>query len=455
MLPDHSVSMIAVRIASIYSLFLVFSAESTSIFDQTSKGKCQPIEIPLCKDIPYNYTYYPNPYLQQDQQSLQTNTEHFKPLIMTKCNKNIQFFVCSVFAPMCPEGMPQAVTSCRSVCAQMIIATKTPLYDADASIPPHRHRQFSSNSCPHDLLDIDPTDSDGACAYKCNADVMFSREDKMAARTWIIVWGSFDFCVSLFTFLTFLIDRKRFRFPERCVFYLSGCFMLYSIPYLFPMFLPYSVRACDRLINGQQYLDLKTPTAYYLLYSRITLDQPAICGGLCLLSHATLFRRYLSAGRKWVPEGIDACSSYVHLVAWGVSAIMTILVLVTHKVDASELSGLCSIGNLDPNSLLFFSLIPRTIIVVVGSCFVVAGFASMCRERDSFRRRGTDTSKLDKLMFKMGLFCLLYIFPSITQIVCDSYHYLTIKNWYPATIGCKRKGGMERGQCHRPLLPQN
>ncbi|KHJ95892.1 hypothetical protein OESDEN_04156 [Oesophagostomum dentatum] len=52
--------------------------------------------------------------------SLQTNTEHFKPLIKTKCNRNIQFFVCSVFAPMCPEGMPQAVTSCRSVCEQPI-----------------------------------------------------------------------------------------------------------------------------------------------------------------------------------------------------------------------------------------------------------------------------------------------------------------------------------------------
>ncbi|RCN26686.1 hypothetical protein ANCCAN_27587 [Ancylostoma caninum] len=53
------------------------------------------------------------------KKKLQTNTEHFKPLIKTKCNRNIQFFVCSVFAPMCPEGMPQAVTSCRSVCEQV------------------------------------------------------------------------------------------------------------------------------------------------------------------------------------------------------------------------------------------------------------------------------------------------------------------------------------------------
>uniref|UniRef100_A0A183FQM9 FZ domain-containing protein n=1 Tax=Heligmosomoides polygyrus TaxID=6339 RepID=A0A183FQM9_HELPZ len=88
----------------------LFCASQSSLLFQTSKGKCQPIEIPLCKEVPYNFTYFPNPYLQQDQQS---------PLIKTKCNRNIQFFVCSVFAPMCPEGMPQAVTSCRSVCEQV------------------------------------------------------------------------------------------------------------------------------------------------------------------------------------------------------------------------------------------------------------------------------------------------------------------------------------------------
>lgn len=42
--------------------------------------------------------------------------------------------------------------------------------------------------------------------------------------------------------------------------------------------------------------------------------------------------RYLSAARKWVPEGIDAWSSYLHLVAWALPAILTIAVLTTHKV---------------------------------------------------------------------------------------------------------------------------
>ncbi|MCP9258000.1 Frizzled-4 [Dirofilaria immitis] len=86
---------------------------------RASRSRCELIEIPLCKDIPYKYTYFPNSLLQPDQQSLQTQTEHFKPLIKTNCNPHIKFFICSVFAPMCPEHMPQAVTSCRSVCEEV------------------------------------------------------------------------------------------------------------------------------------------------------------------------------------------------------------------------------------------------------------------------------------------------------------------------------------------------
>ncbi|KAJ1350394.1 hypothetical protein KIN20_006176 [Parelaphostrongylus tenuis] len=317
----------------------------------------------------------------------------------------------------------------------------------------HRHRlRPSSLSCPHDLLDIDPLDNEGVCAYKCGADVMFTSEEKAAARTWMVMWGGFDFIVSLFTFLTFLIEKTRFRFPERCVFYISLCFMFYSISYLFPLIMQYSTRACDKLINGQTYLVFSGFENTNCLFSFVFTYYFGTASGLWWLMFA--FTWYLSASRKWVPEGIDACSIYLHLVAWGTAALMTIAVLVMQKVDASELSGICTVGNTDPTTLLAFSLIPRSVLVFTGACFVIAGFASMCRERDSFRRRGTDTSKLDKLMFKMGLFCLLYIFPSVTQILCDIYAYNTAKRWYPTTIGCKSSGGVEGGHCHRPHLPQ-
>ena len=68
--------------------------------------------------------------------------------------------------------------------------------------------------------------------------------------------------------------------------------------------------------------------------------------------------------------------------------------------------------------------------------------------------QGTDTSKLEKLMFKMGIFTVLYIIPAIVILACDGYHAYILQLWYPSTIACKRYGGADKGMCRRPPQPQ-
>ncbi|KHN80914.1 Frizzled-10 [Toxocara canis] len=520
-----------------------------------SRSRCEPIEIPLCKDIPYKYTYFPNSLPQPDQQSLQTQTEHFKPLIKTKCNPHIKFFVCSVFAPMCPEHMPQAVTSCRSVCEEVkrdcvsilekfgiewpepLNCSRFPQAPDLCMKPTNEHNSYLGPdqleseqrdslasiegrilakwipTCPNDLVNLDPTDRQGHCAFQCNREGMFDESKKEFARFWMLLWASINLAITTFTVLTFLIDRQRFRFPERSIFYLSACYMLFSLPSLSRAFITYERSACERIPTGQSFLIIgtldNTPCVisfiltyyfsmasslwwlmltftWYLSAARKWVPEgidawssylhlvawalPALLTIAVLTTHkqsskvgvlnrnveltGKLKGMYLSAARKWVPEGIDAWSSYLHLVAWALPALLTIAVLTTHKLDASELTGVCSVGNADPWALLGFAIAPKLIFVLVGSCLIVAGFSSMCRERDSFRRRGTDTSKLEKLMVKMGIFSALYIIPAITMVVCDSYHMFILMQWHPTTIACKQYGGAEKGLCKRPQLPQ-
>ncbi|VDK27279.1 unnamed protein product [Gongylonema pulchrum] len=70
-------------------------------------------------------------------------------------------------------------------------------------------------SCPHDLVNLDPTDRRGFCAFQCNREGMFDASKKEFARFWMLLWASINLGVTAFTVLTFIIDRQRFRFPER------------------------------------------------------------------------------------------------------------------------------------------------------------------------------------------------------------------------------------------------
>ncbi|KAI6234402.1 hypothetical protein M3Y99_00790700 [Aphelenchoides fujianensis] len=451
-----------------------------------SRDQCQPITIPLCLDIPYNLTIHPHPLAHGDQQSLHTQADHFKPLIRTKCNPHIKFFICSVFAPMCPEQMPQAVTSCRSVCEEVRrdcigilrefeIQWPAPLNcsnfpqepelcmtppDASAfaahlarvvsrtggmSAPtrppvlPTELKSVQLPSCPLDLINLDPTDGVGSCAFPCDKPVMFTNNEIRTANSWLLAASTASVVVTSLTFLTFLIDRERFRFPERSIFYVSLCALVASVPYLVPVLLSREHTACDRLPSGRQFLvhgGLDNTVCVLGFLFTYYFSFAAVTWWLMLA-----FSWYLTAVRKWVQEELEKRANYFHLFAWGLPALPTISVLITQKVDASELFGVCSVGNLNPWNLLLFVLLPRTLLLLVGVFFVVSGFSSMCKERKCFKERGTDTAKLEKFMFKMGSFLHALL-----------YQVYVLFRWFLATIDCKRSGGTPN--CRRPPRPE-
>lgn len=65
------------------------------------------------------------------------------------------------------------------------------------------------------MINLDPTDRSAHCAFQCNRDGMFERNRREFTKFWMLLWASVNLGVTAFTVLTFLIDRQRFRFPER------------------------------------------------------------------------------------------------------------------------------------------------------------------------------------------------------------------------------------------------
>ncbi|KAI6182309.1 hypothetical protein M3Y97_00366000 [Aphelenchoides bicaudatus] len=479
---------------SILLILLLLHSANCSIFEKVSKQQCQPISIPMCQNSPYNLTVSSNTLFKTEYATLQTQIEHYKPFIKFNCNPHIQFFICSVFAPMCPEQMPQPITTCRSVCEEVKrdcikilnefevtwpeffncsnfpeepdLCMKPPeQYPAPsfyANPPISSHDSFPTQvpmlnlkasevpSCPHDLINLDPTDARGSCAFQCKKPTMFTTEKLQVAEGWILTGSSLNIAITGFTFLTFLIDRQRFVFPERAIFYVALCSMISSVPYLARSFLTYEQMVCDRLPTGRQFLvhaGLDNTTCVLSFLFNYYFSMASAVWWLTLT-----LTWYLSGVRKWAHEEIEKRANYFHLVAWGLPALPAITVLITQKVDASELFGVCSVGNLNPWTLISFVLIPRLLLITIGSCLIIVGFSSMFRERKSFKRRGIDTIKLERLMFKMGAFCTLFVLPTMILSLCEAYHFFVLYRWFPTTIDCKLRGGS--AHCPRHEQPQ-
>lgn len=78
---------------------------------------CEPIEIPLCANMPYNMTRMPNHLHHSTQENARLAIEPYGELVKQNCSSDILFFLCAMFAPICtPHFQKEAIPPCRSVC---------------------------------------------------------------------------------------------------------------------------------------------------------------------------------------------------------------------------------------------------------------------------------------------------------------------------------------------------
>lgn len=84
-----------------------------------SSGKtprCEEINIPMCRGIGYNMTHYPNEFSHDSQDEAGMEVHQFWPLVEIKCSADLNFFLCSMYTPICLEEYPKPVPACRGTC---------------------------------------------------------------------------------------------------------------------------------------------------------------------------------------------------------------------------------------------------------------------------------------------------------------------------------------------------
>ncbi len=78
---------------------------------------CEPVRIPMCTWLPYNMTRMPNLLYHSTQRNAILVIEQYQALVDTNCSDSLLFFLCAMFAPMCPMGFNQdIIPPCRADC---------------------------------------------------------------------------------------------------------------------------------------------------------------------------------------------------------------------------------------------------------------------------------------------------------------------------------------------------
>ncbi|XP_013419788.1 frizzled-4-like [Lingula anatina] len=464
---------------------------------------CDPIKIKMCKGLGYNVTGMPNLVGHNLQGDAELQLQTFTPLIQYGCSSQLQFFLCSVYVPMCTEKVIQPIGPCRTLCESVRSRCKPVLEEFGflwpaalncSQFPPKNNQDHMCMDGPGEQSSTEPrkpdqTQSDpnynvpqvesGApsgqwpppipqptsgrqnpvgglpsppqvlencyhvrhpdkyvyinrtnkCALLCNADHLFSKDDKYFADIWMSVWAGLCFVSTLFTVLTFLIDSQRFRYPERPIIFLSMCYNIYSIAFIVRLIAGRQAVACDTepvthqsIIIQEGLQNTDCAIVFLLLYFFGTASQI-----WWIILSLTWF---LAAGLKWSHEAIELHTSYFHLAAWSIPAVKTIVILVMRNVDSDELTGLCYVGNQNLESLLGFVIGPNCAYLVIGTSFLLAGFVALFRIRKHVKNDGVKTDKLEVLMVRIGIFSVLYTVPATCVIASYVYEYTNRNLWY-------------------------
>lgn len=434
--------------------------------------KCESVTIPLCTGLQYNTTIFPNMLKHRTQDEAALEVHQFFPLVKVGCSEYLAFFLCSVYAPICTV-LEMPVPPCRQLCEsaregceglmkrfgftwpESLSCEKFPRLGEEicvgenttaggggpGGIPTKKSETEDNQTKPTEAFDPtavkfrcpdeQKTDNDHytffgvkTCAARCE-NIYFDEKERKIARLWTGIWAVLCCISTLFTILTFLIDMRRFRYPERPIIFLSGCYFMVSVAFIIGFAAGDSL-SCTESLSGTKVLVQGTKhegcTVIFMLLYFFSMAS-SIWWVILTLTW------FLAAGLKWGHEAIEANAQFFHLAAWAIPAVKTIAILLMTKVDGDELSGVCFVGLSDLSALRGYVLAPLFVYFFVGATFLLAGFVSLFRVRSVLKDDYSKREKIEKLMIRIGVFSILYTLPAISVLGCLFYEQSNREKW--------------------------
>ncbi|KJH51104.1 fz domain protein [Dictyocaulus viviparus] len=432
-----------------------------------SNQKCVPLKISMCIDVPYNTTVYPNLLNHQSQDDAEIAINQYHPLVKVKCSGDIKLFLCTVYAPICTP-LEEPIRPCRDLCLSAKNGCESLMIKFGFRWPEQlecKHfpteglcvGQNKTSSTPSPSRSYSPTNSlecpltmtasvrshfalplsSGTledCSLPCAADnlvpVFFDKRHRRYLRFWTGGWAVACCVCALFTITTFTIDLARFAYPVRPILYMAVCYLVISVVYMIGVVGEDSF-ACGPYGETPQLLVTQggegtACSALAVAHYYFTIASSVWWVVLCLAW-------FLAANRKWGAESIAGLAPYLHAASWGMPALLSVIVLVTNSIDGDIFTGICSVGNLQPKVLFYYLFLPIIGCIILGLFLLACGICSMMRIRTYIKLQHADVDKnirkLEKLMFRVGGFAVMYVLPTAASAAVLCYQAVQMPFW--------------------------
>ncbi|XP_051918561.1 frizzled-3-like isoform X1 [Hippocampus zosterae] len=426
-----------------------------------SEFSCEPIRLRMCQDLPYNTTFMPNLLNHYDQQTAALAMEPFHPVVNLVCSPDLRMFLCALYAPVCVV-YGQVSLPCRALCQRAkedchrlmeIFGLTWPdgmecsrFPDCDEPYP--RQEDLWKGSEPTDRSSLTVQRDYGFwcprelkieaelgysfmgskdCSAPCPS-MYFSKQEVTVTRYFIGVTSIVCLSATLFTFLTFLIDVTRFRYPERPIIFYAVCYVMVSLVFFLGFLLEDTV-ACNtvnrvpfKTSTITQGSHNKACTLFFMILYFFTM-----AGSMWWVILTITW--FLAAVPKWGSEAIEKKALLFHTLAWGLPGALTVALLALNKIEGDGISGVCFIGLYDIDALRWFVLAPLCLNVAVGVSLLLVGIVALNRVRMEIPLEKENQTKLVKFMIRMGVFSVLYLVPLLTVIGCYVYEHTYRSVW--------------------------
>lgn len=274
---------------------------------------------------------------------------------------------------------------------------------------------------------------------ECPETSYFTDSSKSFSLGWLAFWSTVCFISTILTIATFVLDTTRFQYPWRPVVYLALSFNFHSMTHFFAMILGRDLVTCP----GGQFVQTSITwtwghTPCILVFGLLYYTMMAAFLWWLMLSLSW----FLASAFSWSNEAVAHLAPFYHVVAWVLPLLLTIILVATRVVGADELTAVCFIVR-DNSDMSFYALllgviIPLVVCLITGIVFLTIGFVSLLRIHSIMRHSGKsrESTILEKLMIRIGVFVVVFIIPAVIVIGCFMYELVTRPSWTPVNEPC-------------------